>query len=140
LNNRRYIRSKLSATVRITPNGDDAPIDAMLVDLSLHGMLVKAEKTPEVGQKCRILLLLGDNNHKFPIHANGQIVRAQDKHFAVQFNAVGLGESEELENSILLNSDDPEECIKEFALSSAIFDPLTVASLEPYPVKSLHTS
>jgi len=137
LNSRKYIRSKLSATIRITPDGAP-PIDAMLIDLSLHGMLIKSEKIPEVGQKCRILMLLGDSNHKFPIHANGQIIRSQGQHFAVQFDNVGLGEREELESSILLHCDDPETCIKEFALSSTIFDPLTAIYLEPHSVKVPH--
>jgi len=108
-------------------------MNAILVDLSLHGMLVQAEKASQVGQKCHILMLLGNGKNKLPINANGRIIRVQDNYIAVQFHSVGLGEHEELENSILVHSDDPEECIKEFALSAFVFDPLTAASLEPYP-------
>jgi len=135
LNKRKYIRSRLSATVRVTCEGSD-PIDVILVDLSLHGMLLQAEETPPVGKKCQMLILLGDSKNKMPVHAVGHVVRVQDKHFAVQFYSVGLGEGEELENSILVHSDDPEACMKEFALSSLIFDPLSASSLEPYPAQS----
>jgi len=134
LNKRKHIRSRLSATVRVSSEGN-APIDVKLVDLSFHGMLVQAEENPPVGQKCHIQILLGNNQNKLPIHAFGQVVRVQDQHFAVQFHSVGLGEGEELENSILVHSDDPEECVKEFALSGFFFDPLTASSLEPYPVQ-----
>jgi len=132
LNNRKHIRSKLPADVRITPEGN-APMDAMLVDLSLHGMLVQTEDMPQAGQQCQILMLLGNGKNKLPIHASGRIIRVQDKYIAIQFHSVGLGEHEELESSILVHSDDPEECIKEFALSSFVFDPLTASSLEPCP-------
>lgn len=119
--------------MRITFEGN-APIDVILVDLSLHGMLVQAEETPQVGQTCHIQTLLGNSKNKLPIHAIGHVVRAQDRHFAVQFHSVGLGEGEVLENSILVHSDDPGECIKEFALSAFLFDPLTASSLAPYPL------
>jgi len=99
-------------------------------------MLLQAEETPPVGQQCQILILLGDSKNKMPVHAFGHVVRVQDKHFAVQFYSVGLGESQELENSILVHSDDPEECMKEFALSGFMFDPLTASSFEPYPAQS----
>ncbi len=135
LNSRQYIRSKLTADVQVTPEGGD-PLDAMIVDLSLHGMLVQVEKMPQVGQRCHILMLLGNSTSKFPINARGKVVRVQEHYFAIQFDTVGLGEHEELESSILAHSDDPEECIKEFALSSFIFDPLTASSMEPYPNKS----
>lgn len=134
MNSRKHIRSKLSTAVRVTSEGS-APIDVTLVDLSLHGMLVQAKKSPQVGQKCQIQILLGKSKNKLPIHAFGHVVRVRDKHFAVQFHSVGLGEGEELEHSILVHSDDPGACIKEFALSGAIFDPLTASSFEPYPVK-----
>ncbi len=132
LDNRKYIRSKLSADVRITPEGS-VPMDAVIVDLSLHGMLVQAEKMLQAGQQCQILMRLGNGKHKLPINASGRIIRVQDKYIAIQFHAVGLGEYEELESSILVHSDDPEECIKEFALSAFVFDPLSASSLEPYP-------
>jgi len=135
---RKYIRSKLTAYARITPEGK-APVDAMVVDLSLHGMLVQADTTPQSGQKCQILMLLGNGKHKMPISANGVAVRVQDHYFAVQFDSVGLGEGEELESSILVHSDDPEACIKEFALSSFLFDPLTATSLEPYCNPASHS-
>ena len=132
MNNRKYIRSKLSAAVQITPEGW-SPINATLVDLSLHGMLVNAKKMPQTGQTCQIFMLLGNGKHKLPINASGRIIRVQNHHIAIQFHSVGLGEHEELENSILVHSEDPEECIKEFALSAFVFDPLTASSMEPYP-------
>jgi len=134
LNKRKYIRSSLSAVVRLSYGGN-APIDVILVDLSLHGMLVRAQANPQTGQECHIQILLGDSENKMPVHAVGRVVRVQGEHFAVQFHAVGLGDGEELENSILVHADDPEACLKEFALSGFLFDPLTASSLAPYPVQ-----
>jgi len=131
LDNRKYIRSKLSADVRITPEGK-ASMNATIVDLSLHGMLIQTEQTAQAGQACQIFMRLGNGKHKFPINASGRIIRVQEQYIAIQFHAVGLGEHEELERSILVHSDDPETCIKEFALSAFVFDPLTASSLEPY--------
>jgi len=122
--------------VKITPEGGDS-IQAMLVDLSTNGMLVQTKQPLQLGQKCQILLLLGDSSNKFPINSRGQIVRAQEDHFAIQFYSVGLGENEVLERSILVHADDPEACVKEFALSAFIFDPLTASSLEPYPTQGI---
>jgi len=135
LNSRQYIRSKLIADVQVTPEGGE-PLDAMIVDLSLHGMLVQVEKMPPLGQKCHILMLLGNSPSKFPINACGKVVRVQEHCFAIEFDTVGLGEHEELESSILTHSENPKECMKEFALSSFFFDPLTASSMEPYPNKS----
>ena len=134
MNNRKYIRSKLSAMVRVTFD-KNAPIDVILVDLSLHGMLVQAKANPQVEQECQIQILLGDSKNKMPVHAFGHVVRVQGEHFAVQFHSIGLGEGEVLENSILVHSDDPGACIKEFALSGFLFDPLTASNLAPYPVQ-----
>ncbi|MDQ6970519.1 MAG: PilZ domain-containing protein [Mariprofundus sp.] len=135
MNQRKHIRSMLSAEVRITANKSQA-INATLVDLSTNGMLVQAETALNLGQECQIQLLLGDSKHKLPIHAHGKVIRANDQHFAIQFSSVGLGENEVLEQSILTHADDPDACVKEFALSAFIFDPLSVSNLEPYSTKS----
>jgi len=132
LNTRKHIRSTLSAAVEITPEGSHC-IHAELVDLSTNGMLIHSEEQLQVGQACQILLLLGDSANKFPINSRGKIVRANRNHFAIQFSSVGFGEAEVLERSILINADDPEACVKEFALSAFLFDPLSVASFAPYP-------
>jgi len=134
LNCRKHIRSTLSAAVEIIPD-EGENIHAVLVDLSTNGMLVQTEKTLQLGQKCQISLLLGDSSNKLPINARGKVIRGNENHFAIQFSSVGLGEGEVLERSILVHADDPEACVKEFALSALIFDPLTAANLEPYPTQ-----
>ncbi len=132
MDKRKFIRSKLAASVQITPEGGET-IEATLVDLSLHGMLAHAESELESGTQCNILIRLGNGSNRFPIRGYGRVVRTQDHYIAFQFQTLGLGAYEELENSILLHCDDPEVCVKEFALSEFIFDPLTASSLEPSP-------
>jgi len=136
LNQRKHIRSMLSAAVKITFEKSEA-IHATLVDLSTNGMLVQSNEHLQIGQDCQILLLLGDSKNKLPINARGQIIRGNDQHFAIQFYSVGLGENEVLEQSIMVHADDPEACVKEFALSALIFDPLTASNLEPYPTSEI---
>ena len=135
MNQRKHIRSTLSAAVTISPEGSDS-IDATLVDLSTNGMLVHTDEVLQHGQACQILLLLGDSKHKLPINARGQVVRIHEQHFAIQFSSVGLGENEVLERSVMVHADDPEACVKEFALSAFLFDPLSASNLEPYSTQT----
>jgi len=136
VNHRKHMRSMLSAEVTITPEKSET-IHATLVDLSTNGMLVQAETALHLGQKCNILLLLGDSNHKLPISARGKVIRANAQHFAIQFSSIGLGEHEIMEQSILTHADDPDACVKEFALSAFMFDPLSASNLEPYSTQSI---
>ena len=127
---RRHTRSNISIAAQLTPEGGDL-MHVMVKDLSLHGILVHAEQTLEVGQKCQIRILVGHQKHELPINAEGSVVRIQDGHLAIEFGCVGVGATEELESTILTHSSDPEQCLKEFRQSEFIFDPLTAHDFTP---------
>jgi len=127
---RKYTRSKISIAAQLTPEGGE-PIDIMVDDLSLHGMLVHAEQQLEVGQPCRVRILLGRFKHELPMIATGSVVRTQDEYLAIQFGSIGIEAHEELESMILSHSEDPVQCLKEFSQSELIFDPLSACDLNP---------
>ena len=127
---RKHTRSNISIAAQLTlENGEIMQV--MVKDLSLHGILVQAEQTLEVGQKCQISILLGHQKHELPINAEGSVVRIQDEYLAIEFGCVGVGAKGELESTILAHSTDPEQCLKEFRQSEFIFDPLSASDFTP---------
>ena len=87
---RKHTRSNISIAAQLTLENGEI-IQVMVKDLSLHGILVQAEQTLEVGQKCQIRILLGHQKHELPINAEGSVVRIQDEYFAIEFGCVGVG-------------------------------------------------
>jgi hypothetical protein len=127
---RKHTRSNISIAAQLTlENGEIMQV--MVKDLSLHGILVHAEQTLEIGQKCQIRILLGHQKHELPINAEGSVVRIQDEYLAIEFGCVGVGAKGELESTILTHSTDPDQCLKEFRQSEFIFDPLSARDFTP---------
>ena len=127
---RKYTRSKIAVAAQYIPEGGE-PVDVMVKDLSLHGIMVKAVETLEIGQKCHIRILLGHYKHELPIVAQGSVIRAQGEYFAIKFNTVGFESNESLENLILTHSDDPAQSLSEFSKEELPFDPLSANDLDP---------
>ena len=112
-NSRKFIRSNISIATRLWPEGIP-PIDAMVVDLSLNGILVQTDVKLEIGSKCRISILIGHYMHELPISAGGVVVRNHDGMIAICFDAVGIESSRQLQSMIVFHSNDPEQCLQEF--------------------------
>lgn len=75
--------------------------------------------------------MVGHYRHELPITAEGSVVRIQGSDFAIQFDSVGVEANEELERKILTNSNDPDQCLKEFAQEEMLFDPLSANDFDP---------
>jgi len=112
-NSRAFSRSSISIATRLTPAGAP-PIDAMVVDLSMNGVLVETDAMLEIGSKCHISMLIGHYMHELPISANGSVVRVQQGVIAICFDTIGIEAVDELESMILFQSPDPEQCLHEF--------------------------
>jgi len=111
-NNRSFSRSNIAIATRLTPAGA-ASIDAMVVDLSMNGVLVKTDAVLEIGSKCHISMLIGHYMHELPISANGVVIRVQQGTIAICFDTIGIEAADELESMILFQSPDPEQCLNE---------------------------
>ena len=127
---REYSRSKISIAAELIPEGGEA-MQVEVKDLSLHGIMVHAEKLLEIGQKCQIRIMVGHYQQELPITAEGSVVRIQGSDFAIQFDSVGVESNEELERKILTSSDDPDQCLKEFTQEQMLFDPLSANDFDP---------
>lgn len=127
---REYSRSKISIAAELIPE-DGEKMQVMVIDLSLHGIMVHADTPLQIGQKCRIRIMVGHYRHELPITAEGSVVRIQGSDFAIQFDSVGVEANEELERKILTNSNDPDQCLKEFAQEEMLFDPLSANDFDP---------
>jgi len=112
-NTRKFTRSNISIAIRLWASGV-SPFDAMVIDLSLSGILIQTDKTLAIGSKCHISMLLGHYMHELPLNAEGVVVRVHDGVMAISFDAVALESSRELQNIIVFHTDDPEQCLHEF--------------------------
>jgi len=112
-NAREFIRSDISIAARVTPV-DKAPLDVMVRDLSMNGILVQSSQSLPMGCQCRVEILIGHYMHELPLCAEGVVIRAFENKMAICFNAIGIETSEEFESMILFHSDNPEQCLQEF--------------------------
>jgi len=112
-NARKFSRSRITIAARITPEGMD-PFDVTVVDLSMNGILVKAEKDLPLGTRCDVCILVGHYMHELPLSAQGAVARMQDGNIAISFDNIDIGTSDEFQSMILFHADDPEQCLQEF--------------------------
>jgi len=112
-NTRGFTRSQISIAIRLRAPGI-SPCDAMVVDLSLNGVLIQTDATLAVGSRCQISMLLGHYMHELPLNAEGVVVRAHDGMIAISFDTVAIEASRELQDIIVFHTDDPEQCLHEF--------------------------
>jgi len=112
-NARAFIRSNISIAARVTPVGQ-APLDVMVLDLSMNGILVQTSQLLPMGSQCQVEILIGHYMHELPLCAEGIVIRATDNKVAICFNTIGIETSEEFESLILFHSDNPEQCLQEF--------------------------
>ncbi len=112
-NAREFIRSDISIAARVTPV-NKAPMDVMVLDLSMNGILVQTSQSLPMGYQCQVEILIGHYMHELPLCAEGVVIRAIENKMAICFNAIGIETSEEFESLILFHSDDPEQCLQEF--------------------------
>lgn len=112
-NTRKFIRSNISIAIRLWTSGV-SPFDAMVIDLSLNGILIRTDATLALGSKCHISMLLGHYMHELPLSAEGIVVRVHDGMMAISFDAVAIESSRELQDMIVFHTDDPEQCLHEF--------------------------
>ncbi len=110
---RAFIRSDISIAARVTPV-DQAPLDVMVLDLSMNGILVQTAESLPMGSQCRVEILIGHYMHELPLCAEGIVIRAIDNKVAICFNTIGIETSAEFESLILFHSDNPEQCLQEF--------------------------
>ncbi|MDQ6968287.1 MAG: PilZ domain-containing protein [Mariprofundaceae bacterium] len=112
-NARKFTRSNISIAIRLWA-ADLSPFDAIVIDLSLNGILIQTDTTLTIGSKCHISILLGHYMHELPLNAEGIVVRVRDGIMAIAFDAVAIESSRELQNMIVFHTDDPEQCLHEF--------------------------
>ena len=128
--NRKYTRSKISIAAELIPEQGEA-IQVMVKDLSLRGIMVHSEQELQVGEQYRIRILLGHYEQGLPITAKGCVVRVNEGDIGIEFDCVGIEETEELERTILAKSKNPEQCMKEITQTSLFFDPLSANDFDP---------
>jgi len=123
VNVRKFSRSKVSIAAILVPKGG-TPIDVEVVDISMSGIFVHADKKLAVGTRCQVKILLGHFRHEMPIGAAGSVVRCHDGGIAIKFDEVKIDTAQELQNLIAFNSEDPERTIVEFSQHGGwIFNP-----------------
>jgi len=112
-NGREFMRSNISIAARVTPV-DAASLDVVVLDLSMNGILVQADRLLAMGCQCKVEMLIGHYMHELPLCAEGVVIRVAEDKMAICFNAIAIEASEEFESLILFHSNDPEQCLQEF--------------------------
>ena len=75
-------------------------------DLSMNGLLLEAERGPEVGSRAEVDIMLESGADTVRIGTTAEVTRVTDDRIAFHFLSVNGEDYEHLEKLVLFNSDD----------------------------------
>ncbi|MBA2480636.1 MAG: PilZ domain-containing protein [Planctomycetes bacterium] len=111
--NRKFLRVTTEVEVDVTGAGGSA--SGTSSDLSLNGMLLKADAPFPEGSTCRATLFLDGRSGGARVVADGYVARTLPDGMAIEFTELlGLESWQHLRNLILYNAEDPVRAQAEF--------------------------
>lgn len=119
--NREFSRVKAHPRARLELPGGEEILTALVLDVSLGGMLVEGGCDIDLNTEVVVTIMLGEDPVEFVIDAVGRVARSDARGIAVEFIELESPESlEHLRNLILYNSTVPKPIEDEFRRHSGI--------------------
>ena len=114
-NRRAFTRVTTHPEARLSSRVDEGDWAALVLDVSLRGLLLEGECAIDLGTEVSVQIVLGEDSDGLAIDAVGAIVRIDARGTAVELTEIeDLASFEHLRNLILYNSTTPEPIEEEF--------------------------
>ena len=109
---RDFSRVGFRAGVVITWQGK--PYKTEVLNLSLHGILVKEIEGIAIGEKVDLTIYLSGTTPEIPLTVKGEVVRLEQEGVGIQFCRMDTDSFIHLRNIVALNLGDQEKVMDEF--------------------------
>lgn len=110
---RRFLRVPLEGEARLAFSGESQPVE--LVDLSLRGALVEAERIlpAPVDSKCELTLVLDEDGPTIPIQC--RVSHHQGRRLGIEFVRVDVDAMQHIRRLLELNAGDEDISLERLA-------------------------